>query len=224
MWKCANIRSGILGHLELWEEKHIKTSVRQCGQKERTKWDSKGITERHGMRCRSHWEIGIKSSCHSYLSFSKSLITSLTEGPHCAKSVAETHCNFYRHALPCTISNLSWWARAQRHRERKQLAQSRLVAEIKIGSRSPAANWMHPVEKSVICLPSPQGRFQAEKSVQIKKQGKGESEGLRILIGILRNMLTICDFLPVESSKEINKYRWFKQKPRLSSYCTQSLC
>lgn len=176
------------------------------------------------MRCRSHWEIWIKSSCHSYLSFSNSLITALTEGPHCAKSIAQTHCNFYRHALPCTISNLSWWARAQRHRERKQLAQSRLVAEIKIGSRSLAANWMHPMEKSVICLPSPQGSFQAEKSVQIKKQGKGESIGLRILIGIGRNMPTICDFLPVESSKKINKYRWFKQKPRLSSYSTQSLC
>lgn len=176
------------------------------------------------MRYRSHREIWIKSSCHSYLSFSKSLITSLTEGPHCAKSTAQTHCNFYRHALPCTISNLSWWARAQRHRERKQLAQSRLVAEIKTRSRSPAANLMHPMEKSVICLPSPQGSFWVEKSVQIKKQGKGEDVGLKILIGICRNMLTICDFLPVESSKEINKYRWFKQKPRLGSYSTQSLC
>lgn len=222
MWKCVS--SGPLRDSELWVEKYIETFLKWCGQKERAKWDSKGFTGRYGMRCRSHREIWIKSSCHSYLSFSKSLITSLTEVLHCAKSTAQTHCNFYRHALPCTVSNLSWWARAQRHRERKQLAQSRLVAEIKIGSRSPAANWMHPIEKSVICLPSPQGSFRAEKSVQIKKQGKGESVGLRILIGISRNMPAICDFLPVEISKEINKYRWFKQKPRLSSYSTQSFC
>lgn len=140
MRKCANISSGILKDLELWEGKHIKTSVRWCGPQGRTKWDRKWIAGRYGIRCRSHWEIWVKSSCHSYLSFSKSLITFQTEGPHCAKSIAQTHCNFYKHALPCTVSNLSWWARAQRHRERKQLAWSRLVAEIKIGSRSPAAN------------------------------------------------------------------------------------
>lgn len=60
------------------------------------------------------------------------------------------------------------------------------------------------MEKSVICLPSPRESFQAEKSIQEKKQGKGESVGLRVLIGIHRNMLTVGSFLPVESSKEIS--------------------
>lgn len=227
---CENLSTLILQvfwGIQSWGEgKHKKSSISWCGQNKRKKWDDKEIKGWCSMRCKSHWEVWIKSSCRDLTLICPlaTVTTLLTAGPHCARSIAQMHCNFYRHALPWTVSNLSWWARAQRHKERKQLVQSRLVAEIKIGSRSPAANWMHPMEKSVICLPSPWGSFQAEKSVQEKKQGKGESVGLRVLIGIHRNMLTVCNFLPVESSKEINKYRLFKQNPRLSSCSTQSPC